>query len=114
MRTYWKVRLSMTDTSFIKTFPVVNKLLEHAILQSKTPNDVRIDMLRIRDIDLGKRENYRGCISPEGYPDAFPVIASHYENAVYVNNIASSVGLPIPFEAVKDYNLLLSIKEDDE
>ena len=104
----------MSNTSFIKTFPVVNKLLEHAILQSKTPNDVRIDMLRIRDIDLGARENYRGCISPEGYPDAFQAIASHYENAVYVNNIASSVGLPIPFEAVKDYNLLLSIKEDDE
>lgn len=111
MKTYWKVRLSMIDTSFIKTFPVVNKLLEHAILQSSTPNDVRLDMLRIRDINLGDRENYRGCISPEGYPAAYPILVAHYENAVYVNNIASSVALPKPFEAVKDYNLLLSSKE---
>lgn len=101
----------MIDTSFIKTFPVVNKLLEHAILQTSTPNDVRLDMLRIRDINLGDRENYRGCISPEGYPAAYPFLVAHYENAVYVNNIASSVALPIPFEAVKDYNLLLSSKE---
>lgn len=104
----------MTDTSFIKTFPVVNKLLEHTILQSKTPNDVRIDMLRIRDIDMGTRENYRGCITPEGYPYAFSVIAVHYENAVYVNNIASSVGLPVPFAAIEDYKLLLDIKDCDE
>lgn len=105
----------MTDTSFIKAFPVVNELLEHAILRSKTPNNVRLDMLRIRDIDMGDRENYRGCISPERYPDAFPVIATHYELAVYVNNIASSVASrPIPFEAVEDYKLLLNIKEDDE
>lgn len=104
----------MIDTSFIKTFPVVNKLLEHAILQSKTPNDVRIDMLRIRDIDLGDRENYRGCISPEGYPAAYPILVLHFENAVYVNNIASSVALPIPFAALEDYKLLLNIKEDDE
>lgn len=106
----------MTDTSFIKTFPVVNELLEHTILHTKAlNNDVRLDMLRIRDIDMGDRENYRGCISPEGYPDAFPVIATHYELAVYVNSIASSVASrPIPFEAVEDYKLLLNVKEDDE
>lgn len=105
----------MTDTSFIETFPVVNELLERTILQSKTPNNIRLDMLRIRDIDMGDRENYRGCISPEGYPDAFPVIATQYEIAVYVNNIASSVASRIiPFEAVEDYKLLLNIKEDDE
>src|SRR5699024_7960385 len=111
MKTYWKVRLSMIDTSFIKNFPVVNKLLEHAILRSGTPNDVRLDVLRIRDINLGDREHYGGCISPEGYPAAYPVLVAHYENAVYVNNIASSVAVPLPFGAVKDYNLLLSSKE---
>lgn len=104
----------MTNAAFIRAFPVVNNLLEQAILQSKTPNDVRIDMLRIRDIDMDAREDYRGCISLEEYPHAFPIITTHYESAVYVNNIASSFGHPVPFSVIEDYKLLLNIKDRDD